>query len=118
MWRTRRDSPVYLYVGHLGIGWGIRRPGWAAPVYGIGDSPNHPNPLINGPKVSPLKKVCTVDPTVQSIQMGANPGIKCNSGRSICGPFRWTIKCAPLPGAHQITKKKRCAGDNFCNVAY
>lgn len=116
-------------------GWGWR--GLKDLVVGYPCTKNEPHSIIWTPWSTShfiVKNRRTVNPTVRSIQVGANPGSsdsdyrekrkegdeeeeeegKERGGGGVGFPTRWTIRWAPLWVANKCAWKKKCAWAYFC----
>eukprot|EP00268_Persea_americana_P011970 TRINITY_DN15010_c0_g1_i5.p1 TRINITY_DN15010_c0_g1~~TRINITY_DN15010_c0_g1_i5.p1 ORF type:complete len:117 (+),score=10.90 TRINITY_DN15010_c0_g1_i5:4155-4505(+) len=76
---------------------GFDSSGWALPVYSGGGSSDNPNPLINSPQVSPLKKLTYRCNDAAHLDRCEKMGSVTSRG-CVCDPFGWVIKCAKYEG--------------------
>ena len=90
-------------------GWGIERSSCGLLMYEKSAPSNHPSSFMNGPQIFTIKSRCTIDPTIQSIWMDANPGLRWLSG-VVCVVHSDGPSSGPHYEVPMCTKKTVCIG--------
>ena len=88
-------GPTWFFFGVCG-GWGWGFEDLSRSLLCTKIAPfDHPIPIMWGSQVQSVRMGCVVNPRVQSIHMGANPGVMWNLGRVYVW-FGWMdLQCAP-----------------------